>query len=116
MVLPIIEGGGEKMKKYQILHKVLSLRRLMMLSVTLILFILLNIIPVRVLATNGGLVTTADKTYAFDYKTHILGSGLPIACLKLHLISPHQVQVRLMATVIRGHLHLRNCLTVITDW
>ncbi|WP_270316696.1 hypothetical protein [Lactococcus petauri] len=43
----------------------------MMLSVTLILFILLNIIPVRVLATNGGLVTTADKTYAFDYKTHI---------------------------------------------
>lgn len=71
MVLPIIEGGGEKMKKYQILHKVLSLRRLMMLSVTLILFILLNIIPVRVLATNGGLVTTADKTYAFDYKTHI---------------------------------------------
>lgn len=71
MVLPIIEGGGEKMKKYQILHKVLSLRRLMMLSVTLILFILLNIIPVRVLATNGGVVTTADKTYAFDYKTHI---------------------------------------------
>lgn len=59
------------MKKYQILHKVLSLRRLMMLSVTLILFILLNIIPVGVLATNGGLVTTADKTYAFDYKTHI---------------------------------------------
>lgn len=59
------------MKKYQILHKVLSLRRLMMLSVTLILFILLNIIPVRVLATNGGVVTTADKTYAFDYKTHI---------------------------------------------
>lgn len=43
----------------------------MMLSVTLILFILLNIIPVRVLATNGGVVTTADKTYAFDYKTHI---------------------------------------------
>ncbi|NHI67671.1 InlB B-repeat-containing protein [Lactococcus formosensis] len=59
------------MKKYQILHKVLSLRRLMMLSVTLILLILLNIIPVRVLATNGGVVTTADKTYAFDYKTHI---------------------------------------------
>lgn len=43
----------------------------MMLSVTLILLILLNIIPVRVLATNGGVVTTADKTYAFDYKTHI---------------------------------------------
>ncbi|WP_338997540.1 InlB B-repeat-containing protein [Lactococcus formosensis] len=25
----------------------------------------------RVLATNGGVVTTADKTYAFDYTTHI---------------------------------------------
>ena len=59
------------MKKYQMLHKALSLRRLMMVSATLILFILLNIIPVRVLATNGGVVTTADKTYAFDYTTHI---------------------------------------------
>ena len=104
------------MKKYQILHKVLSLRRLMMLSVTLILLILLNIIPVQVLATNGGVVTTADKTYAFDYKTHIPWVGAATNLFKASFNIPHQVQVRLMATVIREHLHLRNCLIVITDW
>ncbi len=59
------------MKKYQILHKVLSLRRVVMLSVTIALFTLLNMSPVQVLATNGGAVTTADKTYTFDYQTHI---------------------------------------------
>lgn len=59
------------MKKYQMLHKALSLRRIMVLSAMLTLFALLNILPVRVLAANSGAVTTADKTYAFDYKTHI---------------------------------------------
>ncbi|MCH1723280.1 InlB B-repeat-containing protein [Lactococcus formosensis] len=59
------------MKKYQMLHKALSLRRIMVLSAMLTLFALLNILPMRVLAANSGAVTTADKTYAFDYKTHI---------------------------------------------
>lgn len=53
------------------LHKALSLRRIMVLSAMLTLFALLNILPMRVLAANSGAVTTADKTYAFDYKTHI---------------------------------------------
>ncbi|MEY8537875.1 InlB B-repeat-containing protein [Lactococcus muris] len=59
------------MKKYQILHKVLSLRRILMLSAVIVLFTLLGALPIRGFATNGGAVTTADKTYAFDYKTHM---------------------------------------------
>ncbi|WP_407281254.1 InlB B-repeat-containing protein [Lactococcus formosensis] len=59
------------MKKYQILNKALSLRRIFMISVTIALFTLLNILPARVFATNGGAVTTADATYTFDYNTHI---------------------------------------------
>ena len=62
---------GEKMKKYQILHKALSLRRIIMVSFIIAFCTLLNILPVRVFAANGGAITTADKTYTFDYKTHI---------------------------------------------
>ncbi|WP_251713313.1 InlB B-repeat-containing protein [Lactococcus ileimucosae] len=63
------------MKKYQILHKVLSLRRIGSLSVTIVLFTLLGTFPSKVFATNGGAVTTADKIYVFDYTTHMSWVG-----------------------------------------
>ncbi|WP_081168501.1 InlB B-repeat-containing protein [Lactococcus garvieae] len=59
------------MRKYQILYKALSLRRLVMLNVVIAVVTLLSVLSSRVFATNGGAVTTADKTYTFDYKTHI---------------------------------------------
>lgn len=107
---------GEKMKKYQILHKALSLRRIIMVSFIIAFCTLLNILPVRVFAANSGAITTADKTYTFDYKTHIPWVGATNSLFKASFNIPSPgTKIQQMGTVIKERLPLRNCLTVIID-